>query len=571
MARAAVPMRDGMHLNVTAYTPRAQGRIPAIIELTPYTVDTAHGEGQYFPTRGLGYVVADVRGRGDSEGDFRPIVHDAQDAVDLVEWVIRQPWSDGRIVLYGGSYSGLNQWLILGARHPAIVAASPAAAPVNGLDIPRGGIPNAYNLKWRSLVHGRALNAMSGMDGGLWAQEIRDAMREGRPVWTAAEAFGIVLTDDERAFFNTPGLEHWAHLRASDDQLAGLDVPVLTVTGTHDSCMPGTIHHWERFVELAAQAAIDRSHLLIGPWDHAGTNSGESRVGDLDFGAAARLPLRQLRTDWFRHILFDEPRPPLLTDRFVYYVAGTEAWQSAPSLMAATTGSRALYLHSAPGLNDVFHSGWLRDTPGDGPEYEVTMDPADPRTIDLELMPRPGAAPDDPLFAPAYNSLIMTHAGEDPTNQAFVVSLDGDGVVYHSPALAEPMTVVGKPTLCLALIPDGPDVDVCILVHEVRPDGQSIFVSSDLVRLGRCVASGALRVGEVNLVDISDFRFCSRTLGQGSRLRLTIRSAWSSLTVPSADGRYGHPAVRLRIVHRVDSPALLTVPIGSTSDEGAIT
>jgi predicted acyl esterase len=564
MTRVVVPMRDGVDLNVSAYTPRAGGKVPAVVELTPYTVDSAHGEGQYFPTQGFAYVVADVRGRGDSEGAFRPLVNDAQDAYDLIDWVIEQPWSDGRIVLYGGSYSGMNQWLILGMRHPAIVAASPAAAPVMGLDIPRGGIPNAYEFKWRAMILGRPLYAMSGVDGGLWAQEIRDAMAEDRPVWTAAEAFGVRLDEDNRGNVETPGLEHFADLIPADHQLAGLDVPVLTVTGTHDDCMSGTIHHWERFVDLAAPSAIERSHLLIGPWDHAGTDSGHNAVGDLVFGDAAGLPMRQMRTDWFRHILFGEPRPPLLTDRFVYYVAGAEAWRSSSSIQAATVGVRPLYLQSVPGPNDAFHSGWLRDTPADGPDYQVTMDPADPRTIEMELVPRPGAAPDNPLFALAYTSLLMSHAGNDPTNQMFPLAVDGDGVVYHSPALVQPVTVVGKPSLRLVAIPDRPDVDLCILVHEIRPDGQSIFMSSDLIRVSRCVPEGALRVGELNVIDIADFRFCSRTLGAGSRLRLTVRSAWSSLTLPGVDGRYTHPAVTLRIVHRADDPAVLTMPLGAS-------
>lgn len=564
MRRERVPMRDGVHLSAAVYTPRAGGRVPAVMELTPYTVDSAHGEGQYFPTQGLAYVVADTRGRGDSEGDFRQSFNDAVDAVDLIEWIIQQPWSDGRVVLYGGSYSGHNQWLILGMRHPALAAASPAAAPVMGMEIPRGGIPNAYDFKWRAMVLGKPLYTMSGTDNGLWAQEIRQAMVEGRPIWTAAEAFGVPYDDDLRRFIEQPGLEHWADLLPTDEQLTGLDVPVFTVTGTHDDCMPGTIHHWQRFVQLADPKALERSHLLIGPWDHAGTDSGHNAVGELQFDDLARLPLRQMRTAWFRHILFGEPRPEMLTDRFVYYVAGAEEWRTAPTVEAATVGACPLYLQSAEGPNDVFHSGWLAAEAADGPDYTMTLDPMDPRVIDLELVPRPGAAPDNPLFALAYNSLVMTHAGNDPTNQVFVVTIDGDGLIYHSPVLAEPLTVIGKPRLRLVVVPDAADTDVMVLVHEVRPDGQSIFVSSDLLRLSTCLPadSDGLRVGEPNAIDITDFRFCSRQFGAGSRVRLTVRSAWSSLTLPSEDGLRNHPPVTLRALHRADDPAVLTLSLG---------
>jgi uncharacterized protein len=181
LVRARPLMRDGVRLNAAVYTPRgAESRVPAVVELTPYTIDHVHRDGQQFARSGLAYVVADVRGRGDSEGVFETVVRDGADGHDLIEWIVSQPWSDGRVVLFGGSYTGWNQWLILGHGHPAIAAASPAAAFASGWDIPRGGIPNLYHAKWQGMVFGHANYATSGADGGLWAAEIRDAMRQGR-------------------------------------------------------------------------------------------------------------------------------------------------------------------------------------------------------------------------------------------------------------------------------------------------------------------------------------------------------------------------------------------------------
>lgn len=568
LTRHRVPMRDGVGLNAAVYRPReSTAGVPAVVELTPYTIETAHGEGLYFPGRGFAYVAADVRGRGDSEGDFRPAVNDAKDGYDLIEWIVQQPWSDGRVVLYGGSYTGQNQWLMLGSGHPAIAAASPAAAFASAVDIPRGGIPNLYEAKWRGLIWGKALYAHSGADNGLWVQEINDAIDEGRPVWTAGEPFGIAYDGDLRPFMETPDLgEAWSAHYASDEHVARIAAPVLTVTGTHDDCLLGTLHHWDRFERLAPAQARAASHLLIGPWDHAGTDSGHNVVGDLHFADAAKVDLRTLRTDWFRHVLFGEPEPALLTDRVVYYVAGAEEWRCAATLDVATASTARLFPVSTPGPNDVFHSGWLSTEPGDGPDYAVRLDPADPRTRRLELEPRPGAAPDNPLFPLAYNSLLMTQGGNDPTNQLFTVSLKGEGVVYHSAPFPEPLTLTGKPALRLRVIPDADDADLSILLHEVRPDGQVIFVSSDLIRLSLRDRGGPaqpLVPGQVNEVDITDFRFCSRALARGSRLRLTIRAAWSPLILPASDGLTAHPIVTLVLVHRAEDPAVLTLPLGA--------
>lgn len=566
LVRARVPMRDGICLNVAVYLPRdATGPIPAVMELTPYTIDHAHGDGQYFPKRGLAYVVADVRGRGDSEGDFTPTLNDAFDGFDLIDWIAKQEWNDGRVVMFGGSYTGQNQWLILGQKHPAVVAISPAAAFASGIDIPRGGVPNIYDAKWQGVVWGNALYAHSGADNGIWAQEIREAIAQGRPVWTAGESFGVSFSNVLRKFVEQPGIENWSDMYASDEELRGIEVPVLTVTGTHDDCMPGTIYHWQRYEQLASESALAKSHLVIGPWDHAGTDSGENSVGELQFAEAARVPIRELRTDWFRHILFGEALPEFLSDRFVYYVAGSEEWRSNSSLQAVTKDFMNLNLQSSPGKNDVFHSGWLTSDATDSPEYLIKLDPKDSRALDLELIPRPGATVDNPLFAQAYNSLLMTQGGNDPTNQIFTVTVDGNGLIYHSDPLEAPVTMVGKPKLSLEIIPDQPDADLSVLLHEIRPDGSSIFLSSELARLSRfnTTTQGSLLVGERNVIVLDDFRFCSREIQRGSRLRLTIRSPWSALIIPKADGLLDHPEVNLRVLHSKDSPTKLTMPLGN--------
>jgi predicted acyl esterase len=535
------------------------------MELTPYTIDHAHGDGQYFPKRGLAYVVADVRGRGDSEGDFTPTLNDAFDGFDLIDWIAKQEWNDGRVVMFGGSYTGQNQWLILGQKHPAVVAISPAAAFASGIDIPRGGVPNIYDAKWLAMVWGHALYSQSGADNGIWAQEIRQAIAQGRPVWTAGESFGVTFSNVLRKFVEEPGLENWSNMYSSSEQLRGIEVPVLTVTGTHDDCMPGTIYHWQRYEQLASESALAKSHLVIGPWDHAGTDSGENSVGELQFAEAARVPIRELRTDWFRHILFGEALPEFLSDRFVYYVAGSEEWRSNSSLQAVTKDFMNLNLQSSPGKNDVFHSGWLTSDATDSPEYLIKLDPKDSRALDLELIPRPGATVDNPLFAQAYNSLLMTQGGNDPTNQIFTVTVDGNGLIYHSNPLEAPVTMVGKPKLSLEIIPDQPDADLSVLLHEIRPDGSSIFLSSELARLSRfnTTTQGSLLVGERNVIVLDDFRFCSREIQRGSRLRLTIRSPWSALIIPKADGLLDHPEVNLRVLHSKDSPTKLTMPLGN--------
>src|SRR6185436_9748370 len=106
-----IPLRDGMALNATLYLPQSQnGPAAAIVTLTPYVGQTYHSRGMYFAAHGYPFLIVDVRGRGNSEGDFRPLIGEARDGFDVIEWLARQPYCNGRVAMWGGSYGGYVQW-----------------------------------------------------------------------------------------------------------------------------------------------------------------------------------------------------------------------------------------------------------------------------------------------------------------------------------------------------------------------------------------------------------------------------------------------------------------------------
>jgi hypothetical protein len=94
-----IPMRDGVKLNATVYRPKDQKEpLPVIFTLTPYISDTYHSRAYYFAQNGYVFVLVDVRGRGNSEGQFEPRANEGKDGHDVVEWLAQQPWSNGRVV-----------------------------------------------------------------------------------------------------------------------------------------------------------------------------------------------------------------------------------------------------------------------------------------------------------------------------------------------------------------------------------------------------------------------------------------------------------------------------------------
>ena len=81
-----IPLRDGVLLNATVYRPAEQkGPRPCLFTLTPYIGQSYHDRGMYFAAHGYPFLTIDVRGRGNSEGTFRPFIQEAQDGYDVVE------------------------------------------------------------------------------------------------------------------------------------------------------------------------------------------------------------------------------------------------------------------------------------------------------------------------------------------------------------------------------------------------------------------------------------------------------------------------------------------------------
>src|SRR5580698_8426468 len=99
-------MRDGTLLSADIYRPKSATPCTTVLVRTCYTKGMGfHAEGgAFWAANEYAYVVQDVRGRGDSEGRFYPLVHESDDGSDTIDWIVSQPWSDRRVVMIGGSY-----------------------------------------------------------------------------------------------------------------------------------------------------------------------------------------------------------------------------------------------------------------------------------------------------------------------------------------------------------------------------------------------------------------------------------------------------------------------------------
>ena len=537
-----IPMRDGGRLAATLYRPRdVVGPVPAVLEITPYGRDGGHRDAVRIAAAGFAVVAADCRGRGDSPGTFEQLVHEGRDGYDAVEWVAARPWCTGDVAMYGGSYTGMNQWLTAAERPPHLRTIVPGMAAVLGLDSPRGGIPALWELMWLVMVEGRSTAAALAWDRPLWHAVVQEQRRLGLADKDLPGLVGLESDDFDRVATQPGWGPHWQALLPAAE--GAVDVPALSITGHHDNAQHGALLHHDRFLDAAARS---RSHLVIGPWDHATCLTGTDRVGDLAFGPEAAVDVAALIVEWYRWIMQGGARPPFLRHPVMVYLAGAETWTGARTLAALSGDVATWHMHPPGPDHDAFRSGLLAGEPAPAGEASFRSAPGDTVTGALETASVAGEP----------RSLFTVTAGEDPTDQAFSLAIDGLGVAWHSRPLPGPMDVAGRPELDLWLSLDGPDADLAALLSEVRADGSAIVLSSQLLRLGSGNEDVDLRTdGSPFRVPWRSMRLVARRLAPGSRLRLVVR-ATGSLAV-------GEPAAPATVTvhHGPDHPSCLRLPL----------
>lgn len=473
-----VEMRDGVPIAVDLYLPpeAAKGtKLPAILRLTRYwrgfrfrmpwrpVADEPQPLARRFLARGYAWLDVDVRGSGASGGVQRSLWSDDEvsDGGQIVDWVVRQPWSSGSVGALGDSYDGTAAELLLSTGRPAVKAVAPRFSLFDGYtDI---AMPGGVRLEWFARAWGRFNDAIdrgqiwsafpwwvpifiSGprpVDGSDGADGVTAAYRaHGANFDVARAAREIEFRDDVPPEIGIPA-DHWSPCCVRRAAIEKSGAAVLGVSGWWDG---GYAH-----------AAVKRFHtlpnsggrLLLGPWNHGGDQQPDplAPTRDSEFDHAAELlrffdfHLKGVANGW-------DAEPPV-----TYFTTGENAWKHVPAWPPPATPT-PFFL--APG-----HS-----LTRERPEGERT---ADEYAVDRES---------------GTGTASRWHALGEPTWTEYGDRADADrrNLVYESAPLAYDLEVTGHPLLHLTLRTDGSDAAVFAYLEDVDPDGLVGYVGEGQLR-----------------------------------------------------------------------------------------
>ncbi len=475
-------MPDGVKIAVDVYLPdgiEPGQKIPTILHQTRYwraieyrwlislfKDDRPRGIiGNYaerFLQHGYAWVDVDVRGSGASFGT-RPVAYspeEIKDGAEIVDWIIAQPWSNGKVGAMGISYSGGTAEMLLVNQHPAVKAVAPM---FSGFDLySEIAFPGGIHLTWFTETWSQINNRLDhnqlpfgGWVANLFVRGVRPvdgdtdqhllslALQEHETNWSPyREASGIIFRDDpppSRQAINIDALS----TQTFANEIAKSGAAIYSYSGWFDGGY-----------QLAAIKRYLRhqqpSHrLILGPWDHGGKRQiSPYAIGTAQFDHAQEL------INFFNQHLKDDQTGTHDEHPIQYYTMGAERWNTSAHWPPPSTPTH-LYFHEESQL-----SVELTQTPSPPDRYQV-----------------------DPTAGTGKHSRWNTLVGislKDPYPDR--QEQDKKLLVYTTDPLPEDLEVTGHPIATVYLSANTKDTTLFVYLEDVTPEGEVHYVTEGELR-----------------------------------------------------------------------------------------
>lgn len=466
-----ITMRDGVKLFTSIYIPKDQSqKYPFMMQRTPYSVSpygadaykTALGPSAVFQKEGFIFVYQDVRGRWNSEGDFKWMtpykpkksgakdVDESTDTYDTIDWLVKNiPNNNGRVGVWGISFPGHFAAQTLIDAHPALRAVSPQAPMGDnwlGDDMHHNGafwLPHAFNfisgfgkprtgpttVGTRGFQHPTPDGYKFFLEMGSLANANEKYLKNEIAIWNEWMTHGDY--DEYWQAQNVP--QHLKNVKSS--------VAVMTVGGWFDAeDVQGPLKIYE---------AIEKNNpktyntIVFGPWFHGGWSRGDgSFLGDIQFGSKTSEYYRDnIEFPFFNFFLKDKGENKL-PEAYVFNT-GANKWATMAEWPPKNVEAKNVYLDAsgklsftAPAASDCF--------------AEYVSDPNKP--------------------VPFINKTAIGMTREYMVDDQRFAASRPDVVVFQTEPLTEDMTVAGPIKVSLDVSTTGTDSDFIVKVIDVYPD-----------------------------------------------------------------------------------------------------
>ncbi len=551
-----IAMPDGTLLAADVYRPRrgSSARLPTVLVRLPYdkrNYGEALGIAIYFAARDFVVVLQDMRGRFRSQGNFVPSKDDAADGDATLSWIVRQPWSNGRIGTIGCSSLGESQVMMATRRNPAHAAmiaqgAAGAVGTAGGrhtfFGIYEGGVLNLATAFGWFLAHGSKTPGQGPHPPVVFSEALAEL-----PVLGMVSRHRKDPTDFDDFVSRPLDDPYWQSLGYISDT-DRFDTPALLINTWQDQTVADTFVLSDVMKRNAgSERAATAHHVIIVPGQHCDYQfvADQGRVGEQPVGTAARQPYWDWYLAWFNHWLRDESAPLPELPAYLLYVMGEDVWIKSPTWPPPGVVEQRWYLDD----RSLIEAAQGTDRAADA----FTYDPMNP----VPTRGGPVCCTDDRIPA-------------GPADQR-EVEQRADVLVYSSAVLPDGLRIAGPLRADLYVSSDALDTDFVAKLVDVWPDGTALNVQEGALRMryrdGYTTPRPLeLEPGKVYRISL-DMRAIAHFFKPGHRIRLQI----SSSNFPRLErnlntgGRNVDESTAITALNRVfrggDTPSSVVLPV----------
>ncbi|KAB1231584.1 CocE/NonD family hydrolase [Chryseobacterium viscerum] len=435
-------------------------------------------------------AIVNTRGKRNSNNVNNPFEHESEDIYEVIDWVSKQPWSDGKVGMIGGSYLGFSQWAAVKKVHPALKTIVPQVAVGIGIDYPaQNNIFMSYMLQWIQYVTNNKFTDEKDFANAVKWDSINTKWYKSGRSFRSLDTISGKPSKIFQRWLDHPGYDqYWQKMVPYKEDFSKINIPILTTTGYYDDDQIGALYYFKQHHQYNKNA---NHYLVIGPYNHGGAQSfGFTYVNGNPIDPAARISIDDLAFSWFDYILKGGKKPEILKDKINFQVMNTNTWKHVSNLDKMHTSSVKFYLQDKKNTSSVFNK----------PETK------------------------------SFTTQIVDFKNRDQKDSYYKVSKKDsikttNSVAFESEVLDKDMIISGNLSGTFHVSINKKDFDTDTYLYQIQPDGKSFLLSTHIVRASYAKNNEKRQLLEPNKMEqipINNSYFMSKKIEKGSKLLLLV-------------------------------------------------
>lgn len=469
---------------------------PAAFQFTIYADERSHiRTATHAAAHGYVGIVANTRGKRSSKNVIVPWEHEGKDADRLIDWISKQPWNDGRVVMYGGSYNGFTQWAAAKYHHPALKAIAPYTAANLATGLPmENNIFLTGNYQWAfHVTNNKTIDQSVYRDWQYWNDLYHELFISGRAFNEIDELAGKPNLWFQKWLSHPSYDQYYQDMVPFGKDYLNINIPVLTITGYYDG---GQISAIDFMTQHYLNNSKANHSLLIGPYDHwSAQNIPRSHLGNYQLDDVAQeKDTEETVFDWFDHLLYNHEKPALIKSKVNYQLMGNNTWQHVDSYEAMNAIGQNFFLAS----------------PKSGQYQALTTVIPDQLTFHQQVVDMADRSVQHNLDA---SNLISDELGHQT------------GIVFITEPFERDMQYAGAPTGHFSIAVNKRDVDIGFNLYHIQADGKAFHLTHYRSRASyaKDMSKRELLVpNQKTLIPLVNTRMNAKLMEKGSRIALVI-------------------------------------------------